>query len=89
MTFRQELDRRLTIISESTVTDEEYAALTIPGSPSTIDYYDSCSAVLTARGSIGNGNARLNALALALDNFSYNSTEPGASNIFIGADLES
>jgi hypothetical protein len=88
MTFRQELDRRLVLISESTVTDNEYAALTVPGSPATIDYYDACAEILTSRGAIGSTNARLNALALSLDNLTYRSTEASASNIFIGAALE-
>lgn len=87
MTTRSEIDKRLELINEATVTDEEYAALTIPGSPTTTDYYDLCSEILTSRGSVGATFDRLNSLAFALDSLSYNSTERSETNIFLGADL--
>lgn len=88
MTFRQEIDNRLSLIQESSVTDEEYAALTVPGSPITLNYYEACESVLDARGDIGNAKDRLNALALATDNLIFNSVPASSTNIFLGADLE-
>jgi hypothetical protein len=88
MTFRQETDRRLVLISEAQLNDEEYAALTVPASPTTEDYYAACTSVIAMRGDIGNANERLQALALALDNIVYGATATVESNIFIGAELE-
>lgn len=88
MTFRQEIDRRLVLISEAQLNDEEYATLTVPASPITEDYYSACQSVIAIRGDIGNANERLQALALALDNFVLGSATEAESNIFIGAEIE-
>lgn len=89
MTFRQETDKRLSLIQESSVTDEEYSELVIPTSPTTLNYYEACESIINIRGDISNAKERLNALALAYDNINFNSNPVSATNILIGVDLES
>ena len=94
MTTRQELDVRLQIIQEATVTDEEYNALTVPSSPTVSDYYTLCVQIITGRGDEGNSLVRLQALAMAKDNLTLDisgaETENNSEhcNVLMGAVLE-
>lgn len=88
MTFRQEIDRRLQLINESVITDEEYDALTIPANPQTVDYYEACKAVISSRGTLGASLARLRGLALAIDNLVFDTVVEVKSNILIGVAIE-
>lgn len=92
--MRNDLNYILTAIDQASLTDGEYAALTIPESPSRLQMYQAVITVLGTRDGVGNALTRLKDYAYATDQLDINiSTGELAavkpqSNVFIGAVLE-
>lgn len=95
MTARQDIDAVLASIQEPVLTDEEFTTLGEPSTVTTPVKYTDCVTVITARAGEGNSLERLQAYALAVDNYALDisSGEQAANvdtcNILIGAVCES
>ena len=94
MTARQEIDIVLASIQEATLSNEEFLAIGEPATVTTALKYSDCVTVIVARAGEGNSLERLQAYALAVDNYSLDITsgkqasDVATNNILIGAVCE-